>query len=78
MRTFRNPLGVPATMLVELSFAAPKSVAKKNGSQQEYNDGVTALIAVWYFSLRLPLKSFFRFTSIFVFVMAVSFLGSGI
>lgn len=78
MRTFCNPLGVLATMLVELAFAAPKSVAKKNGSQQEYNDGVTALIAVWYFSLRLPLKSFFRFTSIFVFVMAVSFLGSGI
>ena len=78
MRTFRNPLGVLATMLVELAFAAPKFVAKKNGSQQEYNDGVTALIAVWYFSLRLPLKSFFRFTSIFVFVMAVSFLGSGI
>ena len=78
MRTFRNPLGVLATMLVELAFTAPKSVAKKNGSQQEYNDGVTALIAVWYFSLRLPLKSFFRFTSIFVFVMAVSFLGSGI
>lgn len=78
MRTFRNPLGVLATMLVELAFAAPKSMAKKNGSRQEYNDGVTALIAVWYFSLRLPLKSFFRFTSIFVFVMAVSFLGSGI
>ena len=78
MRTLRNPLGVLATMLVELAFAASKSMAKKNGSQQEYNDGVTALIAVWYFSLRLPLKSFFRFTSIFVFVMAVSFLGSGI
>jgi hypothetical protein len=31
---------------VELAFAAPKSMAKKNGSQQEYNDGVTALIAV--------------------------------
>jgi hypothetical protein len=78
MRTFRNPLGVLAIVLVALAFAAPKSMAKKNGSQQEYNDGVTALIAVWYFSLRLPLKSFFRFTSIFVFVMAVSFLGSGI
>ena len=46
MRTFRNPLGVLAIVLVALAFAAPKSVAKKNGSQQEYNDGVTALIAV--------------------------------
>ena len=35
-------------------------------------------IAVRYFSVRLPLKPFFRFTSIFMFCMAISFLGNGI
>ncbi|MBP3893877.1 MAG: FTR1 family iron permease [Atopobiaceae bacterium] len=35
-------------------------------------------IAVRYFSVRLPLKPFFRVTSIFMFIMSISFLGSGI
>ena len=39
---------------------------------------VAVYIAVRYFSVRLPLKPFFRFTSIFMFCMSISFLGSGI
>lgn len=39
---------------------------------------VAVYVAVRYFSVRLPLKPFFRVTSIFMFCMAVSFLGSGI
>ena len=39
---------------------------------------VAVYIAVRYFSVRLPLKPFFRFTSIFMFLMSISFLGSGI
>ena len=35
-------------------------------------------IAVRYFSVRLPLKPFFRVTSIFMFCMSISFLGNGI
>ncbi len=39
---------------------------------------VAVYIAVRYFSVRLPLKPFFRITSIFMFCMAISFLGNGI
>ncbi|MBP3870592.1 MAG: FTR1 family iron permease [Faecalicoccus sp.] len=39
---------------------------------------VLVYIAVRYFSVRLPLKPFFTVTSIFMSIMAVSFLGSGI
>jgi len=39
---------------------------------------VAVYIGVRYFSVRLPLKPFFRFTSIFMFLMSISFLGSGI
>lgn len=44
--------------------------------------GVAVLVAVWiafrYFSVRLPLKAFFLFTSILLFVMCVSFMGKGV
>ena len=39
---------------------------------------VAVYVAVRYFSVRLPLKPFFRITSIFMFCMAISFLGNGI
>ena len=39
---------------------------------------VAVYIAVRYFSVRLPLKPFFRITSIFMFCMSISFLGNGI
>ena len=39
---------------------------------------VVVYVLVRYFSVRLPLKPFFRITSIFMFCMAISFLGSGI
>ena len=39
---------------------------------------VAVYIAVRYFSVRLPLKPFFRITSVFMFCMSISFLGNGI
>ncbi|MDO4536980.1 MAG: FTR1 family protein [Coriobacteriales bacterium] len=39
---------------------------------------VVLYVLVRYYSVRLPLKPFFRVMSIFMFVMAISFLGSGI
>ena len=44
--------------------------------------GVAVLIAVWvafrYFSVKLPLKAFFMFTSILLFLMCISFMGKGV
>ena len=44
--------------------------------------GVAVLAAVWiafrYFSVKLPLKPFFLFTSILLFLMCVSFMGKGV
>ena len=44
--------------------------------------GILVLIAVWvafrYFSVRLPLKAFFMFTSILLFLMCISFMGKGV
>lgn len=44
--------------------------------------GVLVLIAVWvafrYFSVRLPLRAFFMFTSILLFLMCISFMGKGV
>lgn len=39
---------------------------------------VIVYVAVRYFSVKLPLRPFFRITSIFMFCMAISFLGNGI
>ena len=44
--------------------------------------GILVLVAVWvafrYFSVRLPLKAFFMFTSILLFLMCISFMGKGV
>ncbi len=44
--------------------------------------GIAVLIAVWiafrYFSVKLPLKAFFLFTSILLFLMCISFMGKGV
>jgi len=44
--------------------------------------GVLVLVAVWvafrYFSVKLPLKAFFMFTSILLFLMCISFMGKGV
>lgn len=44
--------------------------------------GVLVLIVVWvcfrYFSVRLPLRAFFMFTSILLFLMCISFMGKGV
>ncbi|MBQ6971492.1 MAG: FTR1 family iron permease [Synergistaceae bacterium] len=44
--------------------------------------GVLVLVIVWvcfrYFSVRLPLRAFFMFTSILLFLMCISFMGKGV
>ena len=44
--------------------------------------GILVLAAVWiafrYFSVKLPLKAFFMFTSILLFLMCISFMGKGV
>lgn len=44
--------------------------------------GVLVLVAVWvcfrYFSVKLPLRAFFLFTSILLFLMCISFMGKGV
>lgn len=44
--------------------------------------GAAVLVAVWiafrYFSVKLPLKPFFLFTSILLFLMCISFMGKGV
>ncbi|MBQ9629362.1 MAG: FTR1 family iron permease, partial [Synergistaceae bacterium] len=44
--------------------------------------GVLVLAAVWvafrYFSVKLPLRAFFLFTSILLFLMCISFMGKGV
>ena len=44
--------------------------------------GILVLVAVWvafrYFSVKLPLRAFFIFTSILLFLMCVSFMGKGV
>ena len=44
--------------------------------------GIAVLVAVWiafrYFSVKLPLKAFFLFTSILLFLMCISFMGKGV
>ena len=44
--------------------------------------GVLVLVAVWvafrYFSVKLPLRTFFMFTSILLFLMCISFMGKGV
>lgn len=44
--------------------------------------GILVLIAVWvafrYFSVKLPLRAFFLFTSILLFLMCISFMGKGV
>ena len=44
--------------------------------------GVLVLVAVWvafrYFSVKLPLRAFFMFTSILLFLMCISFMGKGV
>lgn len=44
--------------------------------------GTAVLVAVWigfrYFSVKLPLKPFFLFTSILLFLMCISFMGKGV
>ena len=44
--------------------------------------GILVLIVVWvcfrYFSVRLPLRAFFMFTSILLFLMCISFMGKGV
>ena len=44
--------------------------------------GILVLVVVWvcfrYFSVRLPLKAFFMFTSILLFLMCISFMGKGV
>lgn len=44
--------------------------------------GILVLAAVWiafrYFSVKLPLKPFFLFTSILLFLMCISFMGKGV
>ena len=44
--------------------------------------GVLVLVAVWvafrYFSVKLPLRAFFIFTSILLFLMCISFMGKGV
>ena len=44
--------------------------------------GILVLVAVWvafrYFSVKLPLRAFFLFTSILLFLMCISFMGKGV
>ena len=44
--------------------------------------GILVLVIVWvcfrYFSVRLPLRAFFLFTSILLFLMCISFMGKGV
>ncbi len=44
--------------------------------------GVLVLVIVWvcfrYFSVKLPLRAFFMFTSILLFLMCISFMGKGV
>ena len=44
--------------------------------------GIGVLVAVWvcfrYFSVKLPLRAFFMFTSILLFLMCISFMGKGV
>ena len=44
--------------------------------------GVVVLVIVWvcfrYFSVKLPLRAFFMFTSILLFLMCISFMGKGV
>ena len=44
--------------------------------------GVVVLVVVWvcfrYFSVKLPLRAFFMFTSILLFLMCISFMGKGV
>ena len=44
--------------------------------------GVLVLVVVWvcfrYFSVRLPLRAFFMFTSVLLFLMCISFMGKGV
>ena len=44
--------------------------------------GVLVIVIVWvcfrYFSVRLPLRAFFMFTSILLFLMCISFMGKGV
>ena len=44
--------------------------------------GILVLVVVWvcfrYFSVRLPLRAFFMFTSILLFLMCISFMGKGV
>ena len=44
--------------------------------------GIAVLVIVWiafrYFSVKLPLKAFFLFTSILLFLMCISFMGKGV
>ncbi|MBQ6774502.1 MAG: FTR1 family iron permease [Synergistaceae bacterium] len=44
--------------------------------------GILVLVAVWvafrYFSVKLPLRAFFIFTSILLFLMCISFMGKGV
>ena len=44
--------------------------------------GILVLVVVWvcfrYFSVRLPLRAFFMFTSVLLFLMCISFMGKGV
>ncbi|MBQ7215181.1 MAG: FTR1 family iron permease [Synergistaceae bacterium] len=44
--------------------------------------GIVVLVVVWvcfrYFSVRLPLRAFFMFTSVLLFLMCISFMGKGV
>ena len=44
--------------------------------------GILVLVIVWvcfrYFSVKLPLRAFFLFTSILLFLMCISFMGKGV
>ena len=44
--------------------------------------GILVLVVVWvcfrYFSVKLPLRAFFMFTSILLFLMCISFMGKGV
>ena len=44
--------------------------------------GILVLVIVWvcfrYFSVRLPLRAFFMFTSVLLFLMCISFMGKGV
>ncbi len=67
-----------------LFYSAAFTVGMSNPAYIAYGiaAGVLVLVIVWvcfrYFSVKMPLRAFFMFTSILLFLMCISFMGKGV